>query len=163
MASAATNLFDAELVIGITLGGASDKAGRSAQILPEAFPFAIPALNIRISPITIHATSTNGIFLEVEEIGIWHPIQNRTHRANGITSRTDQGPDSFASLSGHIPKVWGGTDMIIAERLTHNLCCGSVQRDRRLCRAAPSPNHHTPGRRRRSNKPRALPSICSHR
>ena len=89
MASAATNLFDAELVIGITLGGGSDKAGRSAQILPEAFPFAIPALNIRISPITIHATTANGIFLKVEDIGIWHPVQNRTHRANGITVRAD--------------------------------------------------------------------------
>ena len=79
MASAATNLFDAELVIGITLGGGCDKAGRSAQILPEAFPFAIPALNIRISPITANATTTNGIFLEIEDIGIRHPIQNLTH------------------------------------------------------------------------------------
>ena len=79
MASAATNLLEAELVIGITLGGASDKAGRSAQILSKAFPFAIPALNIRISPITIHATSANGISLEVEDIGIWHPVQNLTH------------------------------------------------------------------------------------
>ena len=89
MASAATNLFDAELVIGMNLRGGCDKAGKSAHILSKAFPFAIPALNIRISPITIHATTANGIFLEVEDIGIWHPIQNRTHRANGITVRAD--------------------------------------------------------------------------
>ena len=89
MASAATNLFDAELVIGFTLGGGCDKAGRSAQILSKAFPFATPALNIRISPITIHATTANGIFLEVEDIGIWHPIQNLVHRANRITARAD--------------------------------------------------------------------------
>jgi hypothetical protein len=63
----------------MTLGGGSDKDGRSAQILSKAFPFAIPALNIRISPITIHATTTNGIFLEIEDIGIWHPIKNLTH------------------------------------------------------------------------------------
>ena len=79
MARAATNLLDAESFMGMTLGGGSDKAGKSAQILPKAFPFAIPTLNIRISSITIHATSTNGIFLEVEEIGIWHPIKNLTH------------------------------------------------------------------------------------
>ena len=163
MASAATNLFDAELVIGITLGGGSDKAGRSAQIFSKAFPFATPALNIRIRPITIHATSANGIFLKVKEIGIRHPIQNLTYCANGCTTRTDQGSDSLTSLSGHVSTLLVGTDMIIAERLTHNLCCGSVQRDRRLCRAAPSPNHHRPGRRHRSNKPRALPSIYSHR
>jgi hypothetical protein len=94
----------------MTLGGASDKDGRSAQILSQAFPFAIPALHIRISPITIHATSANGIFLEVEDIGIWHPIQNRTHCANGSTTRTDQRSDSFTSLRGHDAKVWVGTD-----------------------------------------------------
>ncbi len=94
----------------MTLGGGCDKAGRSAQILPKAFPFAIPALNVRISPITIHATSANGIFREIEDIGIWHPIQNLTHRANGRTTRTDQGSDSIASLSGHISKVLIGTD-----------------------------------------------------
>jgi hypothetical protein len=94
----------------MTLEGGSDKAGRSAQILSKTFPFAIPALNIRISPITIHATSANGIFLEVEDIGIWHPIQNLTHRANGITTRTDQGSDPFTSLGGHMSKVWAGTD-----------------------------------------------------
>ena len=110
MASAATNLFDAELVIGFTLGGGSDKAGRSAQILSKAFPLATPALNVRISPITIHATSADGIFLKVEDIGIWHPIQNLAHCANFSTTRTDQGSDSFKSLSGHVSKVWGGTD-----------------------------------------------------
>ena len=101
MASAATNLFDAESFIGMTLGGGSDKAGRSAQILSQAFPFATPALNIRISPITIHATTTNGVFLKVEDIGIWHPIQNLTHRANGSTTRTDQRSDSLTSLGHH--------------------------------------------------------------
>ena len=105
MASAATNLFDAELVIGITLGGGSDNAGRSAQILSKAFPFATPALNIRISPITIHATSTNGIFLEVEEIGIWHPIKNLTHCANRRTTRTDQGSDALTSPGRHDSKL----------------------------------------------------------
>jgi hypothetical protein len=70
MASAATNLLDAESFIGMTLGGGTDKAGRSAQIPSKAFPFAITALNIRVSPITIHGTSTNGIFLEVEDIRI---------------------------------------------------------------------------------------------
>ena len=101
MASAATNLFDAESFIGMTLGGGSDKAGRSAQILSKAFPFATPALNIWIGPITIHATTSNGIFLEVEDIGIWHPIQNLTHSANGCATRADQGSDSFTSLRGH--------------------------------------------------------------
>ena len=110
MASAATNLLDAESFIGMTLGGGSDKAGRSAQILSKPFPFAIPALNIRISPITIHATSADGIFLKVEDIGIWHPVQNLTHCANGRTTRTDLGSDSLTSLRGHDAKVWVGTD-----------------------------------------------------
>ena len=120
MASAATNLFDAELVIGFTLGGGCDKAGRSAQILSKAFPFATPALNIRISAITIHATSTNGIFLEIEEIGIWHPIKNLPHCANSGTIRTHQGSDAFTSLRGHIAKLWVGTDIFIVQSLTHN-------------------------------------------
>jgi hypothetical protein len=94
----------------MTLGGGTDKDGRSAQILSKAFPFAFPALNIRISPITSHATSANGIFLEIEDIRIWHPIQNLTHRANGGTARTDQGSDSFASLSGHVMKITICTD-----------------------------------------------------
>ena len=110
MASAATNLFDAESFIGMTLGGGSDKASRSAQILSKAFPFAIPASNIRICPITIHATSANGIFLKVEDIGIWHPIQNLTHCANGGAVRTHQGSDPLTSLRGHMSKVWAGTD-----------------------------------------------------
>jgi hypothetical protein len=115
MASATTNLFDAESFIGMTLGGGSDKASRSTQILSQAFPLATPALNIRISPISIHATSANGVFLKVEDIRIWHPIQNLTQRANGSTARADQGSDSFASLCGHVPKVWVGTDKIFSE------------------------------------------------
>ena len=113
MASAATNLFDAESFIGMTLGGGSDKAGRSAQILSKAFPFATPALNIRISPITIHAASANGVFLEIEDIRFWHPIQNLTHRANGTTTRADQRSDSLTSLRRHVPKVLVGTDKYI--------------------------------------------------
>jgi hypothetical protein len=93
------------------------KAGRSAQILSKALPFAIPALNIRISPITIHATSTNGIFLKVEDIWIWHPIQNLAHCANGGTARADQGSDSFMSLCGHVSKVWVSTDKISGDYL----------------------------------------------
>ncbi len=104
------NLLDAESFIGMTLGGGSDKAGRSAQILSQAFPFAIPALNIRITSIAIDAASTHGIFLKVEDIRIRHPIQNLTHRANGSTTRTDQGSKSFASLRGHVPKVLVDTD-----------------------------------------------------
>ncbi len=115
MASAATNLLEAELVIGITLGGGCDKAGKSIQIPPKAFPFATPALNIRISPITVHATSANGIFLKVEDIGIRHPIKNLAHCANGSTSRTDQGSDLFASLSGHIPKLLDCTDKMFCD------------------------------------------------
>jgi hypothetical protein len=95
----------------MTLGGGSDKAGRSAQIPSKAFPLAIPALNIRISPTTIHATSANGIFLEIEDIRIWHPIQNLTHRANGSTARTDQGSDSLTSLRGHIANILMSTDI----------------------------------------------------
>ena len=110
MASAATNLFDAELVIGITLGGGTDKAGKSIQIVSKAFPFATPALNIRIASIAIHATSTHGIFLKVEDFRIWHPIQNLPHRPKSSAVRADQGLDSFASLSGHIPKLLDCTD-----------------------------------------------------
>jgi hypothetical protein len=83
----------------------TDKERNSIQIPPKAFPFATPALNIRIASIAIHATSTNGIFLKVEDFRIWHPIKNLAHCANGSTFRTDQGSDSFASLSGHIPKL----------------------------------------------------------
>jgi hypothetical protein len=110
MASAATNLLDAELVIGMNLRGGCDKAGKSAHILSKAFPFAIPALNIRISAITIHATSADGIFLKVQDIGIWHPIQNLTHCANRCAARTDQGSDSFTPLRGHNLRVGQGPD-----------------------------------------------------
>jgi hypothetical protein len=96
--------------MGMTLGGGSDKAGKSAQILPKAFPFAIPALNFGIRPIAIHATSANGIFLKVKDIGIWHPIQNLTHCAHGSTARTDIGSDSFTSFSGHNSKLPYGAD-----------------------------------------------------
>ena len=118
MASAATNLFDAESFIGMTLGGGSDKAGRSDQIFSKAFPFAIPALNIRISPITIHATSANGIFLEVEDIRIWHPIQNLTYGPNSGTTKTDQSADSLSSLCCHFANVWDGADNHVL-RLIH--------------------------------------------
>jgi hypothetical protein len=101
--------------MGMTLGGGTDKAGRSAQILSKAFPFAIPASNIRICPITIHATSANGIFFEVEDIGIWHPIQNLTHCPNGYTARADQGSDSFTSLSSHAAKVLKTTDKMFCD------------------------------------------------
>ncbi len=111
MASAATNLFDAESFIGMTLGGGADKARNSIQILPKAFPFATPALNIWIASIAIDATSTYGIFLKVEEIGIWHPIQNLPHRPDSSTFRADQGLDSPASLSGHALKLVGSTDI----------------------------------------------------
>ena len=110
MASAATNLFDAELVIGITLGGGTDKAGKSIQIVSKAFPFAIPALNIRITSIAIDATSTHGIFLKVEDFRIRHPIQNLPHRPDSTTFRADQGLDSPASLSSHAKKLMGRTD-----------------------------------------------------
>jgi hypothetical protein len=115
MASAATNLLEAELVIGITLGGGCDKAGKSIQIPPKAFPFAIPALNIRIASIAIDATSAHSIFLKVEDFRIRHPIKNLAHCANGSTSRTDQGSDLFASLSGHIPKLLDCTDKMFCD------------------------------------------------
>ena len=111
MASAATNLFDAELVIGITLGGGTDKAGNSIQIPPKAFPFATPALNIRIASIAINATSTHGIFLKVKDFRIRHPIQNLPHRPDSSTFRADQGLDSPASLSSHGLKLVGSTDI----------------------------------------------------
>ena len=101
MASAATNLFDAESFIGMTLGGVTDKARNSLQIPPKAFPFATPALNIRIASIAIDAASTHGIFLKVEDFGIRHPIQNLPHRPDSSTFRADQGLESPASLSGH--------------------------------------------------------------
>ena len=111
MASAATNLFDAESVIGMTLGGVTDKARNSIQILPKAFPFTIPALNIGIASIAIDAASTHGIFLKVEDIRIRHPIQNLPHRPDSSTFRADQGLDSPASLSSHAIKLVGRTDM----------------------------------------------------
>jgi hypothetical protein len=94
----------------MNLRGGYDKAGKSAHNLSKAFPFAIPALNIRVSPITIHATSANGMFLEVEDIGIWHPLQNLTHCANRSTGRADQGFVSFSSLRGHNLRVGQGPD-----------------------------------------------------
>jgi len=73
----------------MTLGGVTDKAGKSIQILPKAFPFATPALNIRIASIAIRATSTHGVFLKVEDIRIWHPIQNLPHRPDSSTFGAD--------------------------------------------------------------------------
>jgi hypothetical protein len=96
--------------MGMTLGGGSDKAGRSAQILSKAFPFAFPTLNIRVSPITVYATSANGIFLKVEDIWIGHPIENLAYRANRSAVRTDQGSNSFAALSSHDLKILVSTD-----------------------------------------------------
>jgi hypothetical protein len=73
----------------MTLGGGADKARNSIQIPPKAFPFAIPALNIRIASVAIDAASTHGIFLKVEDFGIRHPIQNLPHRPNSSTFRAD--------------------------------------------------------------------------
>ena len=98
----------------MTLGGVTDKARNSIQILPKAFPFAIPALNIRIASIAIEAASTHGIFLKVEDVRIWHPIQNLTHRPDSSTFRADQGLDSPTSLSSHALKLGGSTDMASA-------------------------------------------------
>ncbi len=94
----------------MTLGGVTDKARNSIQIPPKAFPFAIPALNIRITSIAIDAASTHGIFLKVEDIRVRHPIQNLAHRPDSSTFGADQGLDSPASLSSHVTKVWFGTD-----------------------------------------------------
>jgi hypothetical protein len=116
MASAATNLFDAESFIGMTLGGGADKARNSIQILPKAFPFATPALNIRIASITTDATSTYGIFLKVEDFRIRHPIQNLPHRPDRSTFGADQGLDSPASLNGHSWKLMGSTDRATKSR-----------------------------------------------
>ena len=110
MASAATNLCDAESFIGMTLGGVTDKAGKSIQILPKAFPFAIPALNIRIAPIAIDAASTHGIFLKVKDLRIRHSIHNLPHRPDRFTLGADEGFDSPASLSSHRSKLVGSTD-----------------------------------------------------
>ncbi len=115
MASAATNLFDAESFIGMTLGGVTDKARNSIQILPKAFPFTTPTLNIRIASIAIDATSAHGIFLKVEEFRIRHPIQNLPHRPDSSTLRADQGLNSCASLSSHGAKVLMTTDKMFCD------------------------------------------------
>jgi hypothetical protein len=115
MASAATNLFDAESFIGMTLGGVTDKAPNSIQVPPKAFPFATPALNIRITSIAIYATTTHGIFLKVEDFRIWHSIQNLPHRPDSSTFRADQGLDSPASLIGHAVKVLKTTDKMFCD------------------------------------------------
>jgi hypothetical protein len=94
----------------MTLGGVTDKARNSIQIPPKAFPFAIPALNIRITSIAIDAASTHGIFLKVEDIRIRHPIQNLAHRPDSSTLGADQGLDSPASLSSHGLKLVERTD-----------------------------------------------------
>jgi hypothetical protein len=84
---------------------------RLIQILSKAFLFATPALNIRIASIAVDAASIYGIFLKVEDIRIWHPIQNLPHRPEGTTFGTDQGLDSSASLSCHELKLEGRADM----------------------------------------------------
>ena len=115
MASAATNLCDADSVIGMTLGGGTDKAWNSIQIPPKAFPFATPALNIRITSLAIDATSTHGIFLKVEDFRIWHPIQNLPHLPERSTFGADQGLNSRASLSSHGAKVLKTTDKMFCD------------------------------------------------
>ncbi len=89
MASAATNLFEAESFIGMTLGARTDKTGRSIQILSKAFPFATPALNIRIASIAIDATSTHGIFRKVEDFRI--PLIGRLFFNSLIKGHFSQG------------------------------------------------------------------------
>ena len=111
MASATTNLFDAESFIGMTLGGVTDKAPNSIQIPPKAFPFATSALNVRIASIAVDATSTNGIFFKVEDFRIWHPVQNLPHRPDSSTFRADQGLDWPTSLSSHVLKIVRCTDI----------------------------------------------------
>jgi hypothetical protein len=89
--------------------------GELIQILPKAFPFATPALNIRIASIAIDAASTHGIFLKVEDFRIWHPIQNLPHRPDSSTFRADQGLNSRASLSSHGAKVLKTTDKMFCD------------------------------------------------
>jgi hypothetical protein len=84
--------------------------GKLIQILPKAFPFATSALNIRIASIAIHAASTHGIFLKVEDFRIRHSVQNLTHRPDSSASGADQGLDSFASLDSHDLKLSSGAD-----------------------------------------------------
>jgi hypothetical protein len=95
----------------------STKATRNwlIQILSKAFPFATPALNIRIASIAIDATSTHGIFLKVEDFRIWHPIQNLPHRPNCCTLWADQGPNPPSSLGGHAAKVLKTTDRMFCD------------------------------------------------
>jgi len=94
----------------MTVGGVTDKAGKSIQILPKAFPFTIPALNIRIAPIAIDATSAHGILLKVEDFRIRHPVQNLPNRPERSTFRADQGRNSSSAINGHRQKLMGSTD-----------------------------------------------------
>ena len=59
----------------MTLGGGCDIAGRSAQILSKTFPFAILALIIRVSAITVTAKTAKGILLGVEAPGSRSPCR----------------------------------------------------------------------------------------
>jgi len=99
----------------MTLGGVTDKERNSIQIPPKAFPFATPALNIRIASIAIDATSAHSIFLKVEDFRIRHPIQNLPHRPDSSTFWANQGLDSPASLSSHGAKVVKTTDKMFCD------------------------------------------------
>ena len=79
MASAATNLLAAELVIVMTIRPGTDKDSSSTQILFKAFPLAIPALNIRVNSIWGYTATAHSVLLEIEEFRIRHPINNRAH------------------------------------------------------------------------------------
>ena len=76
-------------------------------------------ITVRISDNEVLCTPTmhSKGFLKVEDIWIWHPIQNLAHCANGGTARADQGSDSFMSLCGHVSKVWVSTDKISGDYL----------------------------------------------
>jgi hypothetical protein len=81
--------------------GSFGKARDSIKILPKAFPFTIPALNIRIAPIAINATSTHGIFLKVEDLRIRHSIHNLAHRPDCSTFGAEQCLDVFTPFVSH--------------------------------------------------------------
>ena len=62
-------------------------------------------MNVRIAPITTHATTAHGILLEIEHFRIWHSIDNLSQRSDFRTLWTYQTADSLAPLCSHEARV----------------------------------------------------------
>ena len=81
------------------------------ELFSKPFPLALAAANVWVTPITIHAATTNGILFEVKDFRVRHPVKDLAQGTYLPALRTGQELDgSPTSLSSHEMNIDEGTD-----------------------------------------------------